>query len=180
VKRAPFYLALGSNLGQREEYLRQALNRLIDRPEIRLLRLSPLYQTEPVGLTNQPFFLNMVVMGETSLSVHALFQMTSYIELALGRERTIRWGPRTIDIDLLLYDQLVVSTHELEVPHPRLTERAFVLIPLADIAADVIIPGRGESVGNILAKVSRKGVERWTNRFILGADGYVHIASSSA
>ena len=119
----------------------------------------------------------MVVAGETELSVHELFQVTSRIEQILGRTRQVRWGPRTIDIDLLLYDQLCLNTAELTLPHPRLAERAFVLIPLAEIAAKVVVPGLGQTVETLLAKVSRKGVKMWMNKLLRGEDGYVHIAN---
>lgn len=177
TQMVPFYLGLGSNLGQREEYLCQALNQLVDQEGIRLLRWSSIFETEPVGLKNQPFFLNMVVAGETELSAHELFQVTSRIEQLLGRTRQVRWGPRTIDIDLLLYDQLCLNTAELTLPHPRLAERAFVLIPLAEIAAKVVVPGLGQTVETLLAKVSRKGVKMWMNKLLRGEDGYVHIAN---
>lgn len=177
MERVPFYLGLGSNLGRREEYLYQALNLLSGMAGIRLLACSPIYETEPVGFVDQPPFLNMAVKGETTLTAWQLLRLTSKVEEMLGRKRAIRWGPRTIDLDILLFGQLRLHTEELKLPHPRLKERAFVLLPLADIAADLVIPGVGQSVRELLEKVSRKGVKPWRTKFILGADGSVHFAS---
>ncbi|EGL84187.1 2-amino-4-hydroxy-6-hydroxymethyldihydropteridine pyrophosphokinase [Caldalkalibacillus thermarum TA2.A1] len=177
MSESPFYLALGSNLGQREGYLRQALNGLIDHPGVRLSRLSSIYETEPVGYVDQPPFLNMAVKGETSLTVHELLGLTQSIEKQLGRTRDVRWGPRTIDIDILLYDHLSLETKYLKLPHPRMTERAFVLVPLAEIAPDVVIPGIHQPVRHLLEQVNREGVEKWKISLTFGADGYVHFAN---
>lgn len=177
MEKVPFYLGLGSNLGRREEYLLQAINLLNGVSGIRILKCSNIYETEPVGFVDQPSFLNMAVKGETLLSPHQLLRITSRIEETLGRKRLVRWGPRTIDLDILVYGQLCLDTQELMLPHPRLKERAFVLLPLADIAADLSIPGVGQSVAQLLEKVGQKGVKPWRTRFILGRDGFVHFAS---
>jgi 2-amino-4-hydroxy-6-hydroxymethyldihydropteridine diphosphokinase len=136
VKR--IYLSLGSNVGDREAHLRAALDRFP--PHIRVLRASPLYETAPVEFTAQPWFLNQVIEAETALSPAELLSHTAGIERDLGRTREIPKGPRTLDIDILLYNDAVVHTATLEIPHPRMTERRFVLVPLADLAPDLRHP----------------------------------------
>ncbi len=127
------YVALGSNIEDREAYLEQAIARLDESREIRVLARSSIYETEPVGYTEQACFLNMVLEVETTLTALDLLRSMLDIENRLGRSRDIHWGPRTIDLDLLLYGEEKISSPELIVPHPRMLERAFVLIPLADI-----------------------------------------------
>ena len=129
------YLGLGSNLGDREENLRKALSLLGDVGEI--IALSSVYETEPWGYAEQPSFLNMVCGFRTSLSPPELLALAQEVERKLGRVRTIRYGPRTMDVDILLYGDLVLDTPDLQIPHPRIPERAFVLAPLAEIAPDV-------------------------------------------
>ncbi|MFB9324327.1 2-amino-4-hydroxy-6-hydroxymethyldihydropteridine diphosphokinase [Paenibacillus aurantiacus] len=127
------YIALGSNMGNRDQLLVRALNLLNDRPDIDVLRVSGLYETDPVGYTDQPPFLNMAAALSTSLEPVALLRGMLAIEADLGRKRDIRWGPRTIDLDLLLYDDVRMDEQELTLPHPRMLERAFVLVPLRDV-----------------------------------------------
>jgi 2-amino-4-hydroxy-6-hydroxymethyldihydropteridine diphosphokinase len=134
------YLSLGSNLGDREGYLRQALERLAAHPALHLLRLSSVYETAPVGVTDQPDFLNLVVELEARLSARELLAVCHEIENGLGRTRERHWGPRTIDLDLLLCDDLTLDEPDLQLPHPRLLERQFVLVPLAEIAPDLRLP----------------------------------------
>ena len=129
------YLGLGSNLGDREENLRKALSLLGDVGEI--TALSSVYETEPWGYAEQPYFLNMVCEFRTSLSPPELLALAQEVERRLGRVRTIRYGPRTMDVDILLYGDQIVDTPDLQIPHPRIPERAFVLAPLAEIAPDV-------------------------------------------
>jgi len=138
------YLGLGSNLGNREQMLRLALEEL--GAFVRLERLSDLYETEPVGLVEQPWFLNAVCSGETDLSPLDLLRACKMLETALGRQPGPRFGPRLIDIDVLAYDALVMATAELTLPHPALHERGFVLGPLVDIAPDWRHPLLGRSV----------------------------------
>lgn len=126
------YLGLGSNLGDRENALREAVKRLNLPPEMRVAALSDVYETAPVGPVPQGPFLNMVVAVWTSLSPEELLDAALAVEAAMGRVRTVRWGPRTIDIDLLLYGRIVCSTPRLTIPHPRMEERAFVIVPLVD------------------------------------------------
>lgn len=130
---AEAYIALGSNMGDREELLQEAI-RLIDaHPEIRITRISGIYETDPVGYIDQPAFLNMVIAVRTSLQPLELLREQLTLEKRLGRIRHERWGPRTIDLDLLLYDNVRMDHEELTLPHPRMLERAFVLVPLHDV-----------------------------------------------
>ncbi|MBB3114148.1 2-amino-4-hydroxy-6-hydroxymethyldihydropteridine diphosphokinase [Paenibacillus phyllosphaerae] len=127
------YIALGSNLGERDGYLTQALHLLDQRIGIAVLRVSGIYETDPVGYTDQPAFLNMAAAVRTTLTPIELLRTLLEVELALGRTREVHWGPRTIDLDLLLFDDVVMEEDELTLPHPRMLERAFVLVPLRDV-----------------------------------------------
>ncbi len=141
-QRAPIiaYLGLGANLGDREAALEAALRGLDRPPEITVLRRSSLYETDPVGVTDQPSFLNAVVELRTTLAPPELLAHALRLERELGRVRTVRWGPRVIDIDLLLYGEAAYAGPGLTVPHPRLAERGFALAPLAEIAPGVRFP----------------------------------------
>lgn len=132
------YLALGTNLGHREENLRQALQKLS--AQVKHLVVSRLYETEPAYVQDQPAFLNIAVGGQTELSPQDLLTFLKQIENEIGREKTIRYGPRLIDLDILLYEDVVLDTADLQIPHPRMAERGFVLLPLADIAPSIIHP----------------------------------------
>jgi 2-amino-4-hydroxy-6-hydroxymethyldihydropteridine diphosphokinase len=142
------YLSLGSNIGDRQANLEAAIDRL--RVEIDVQRVSPIYETEPVDVTDQRWFLNLVVEAKTSLFPMQLLARMQKIEIALGRVRTIAKGPRTIDIDILLYAGAIVRSARLEIPHPRMTERRFVLAPLADLAPDLRHPATGRTVREML------------------------------
>ena len=131
------YLSLGSNLGDREAYLRAALQRLVALPEVTVLGVSSLYDTAPVGETGQPRFLNLVAGLRVKLSARGLLRSCQRIENELGRTRERHWGPRTVDLDVLLYDDLVSDEPDLRLPHPRMLERQFVLAPLAEIAPEL-------------------------------------------
>lgn len=150
------YLGLGTNLGDREANLSRALELLAATPGVRVRRASAIYETEPVGPREQPRFLNQVVEVETELAPRALLARLLRIEAALGRARRERWGPRTMDMDILLYDDLVLETPGLTLPHPRLTERAFALVPLAELAPGRILAG-GQAVADLAARVSAAG-----------------------
>lgn len=142
------YLGLGSNVGNREEHLRAAIERL--RAVVDVLRVSPVYETDPVEFTEQRRFLNLVVEAETELFPMQLLACTARVERELGRVRTIANGPRTIDIDILLYGTAVVRSGRLEIPHPRMAERRFVLAPLADLAPELRHPVSRRTVREML------------------------------
>jgi 2-amino-4-hydroxy-6-hydroxymethyldihydropteridine diphosphokinase len=147
------YIGLGSNLGDREATLRRAVDLLGSRPGIRVVAVSSLHETEPVGLLEQPRFLNAAAAVETELSPRALLDELLAVERALGRTREgPRYGPRTIDLDLLVYGEEVVREEGLDVPHPRLHERRFVLEPLAELAPGLVVPGWG-AVEALLARL---------------------------
>jgi len=151
------YVGLGSNLGDRAAHLLLGLSALSRLPETRLLRLSPVYETDPVG-PPQPPYLNMVAELETELSPKGLLAEMLRVEKALGRERRERWGPRTLDLDLLLYGDLVLEEEGLSVPHPRLHERAFVLVPLLDLLPEGRHPLLGQSFAELLASLDASSV----------------------
>lgn len=146
------YLSLGSNMGDRFEMLRQAVAQLAEQPAVTVTQISSLYETDPVGYTDQEPFLNMVVQLETELTAMALLDVCQMIEQNLNRKRLVRWGPRTIDLDILLYNQDRIETARLTVPHPRMNERAFVLIPLLEIDPGLEVAGTIETDGVLLWK----------------------------
>ena len=127
------YISLGSNIGDRAYYLTEAVSRLDAHPQIQMIGSSSIYETEPVGYTDQDSFLNKVVAVCTTLTSHELLSYMLQVEIELGRTRDIRWGPRTLDLDLLLYGKEQINTADLILPHPRMEERAFVLIPLIEV-----------------------------------------------
>ena len=137
------FVALGANLAEPIDQIRAALGALAQIPESRLLRASSLYRTAPVGIHGQPDFINAVAQLETSLITQAFLHALFAIETRFGRRRDYPHAPRTLDLDLLLYDAETIDTPELQLPHPRMHLRAFVLAPLLEIAPDCIIPGRG-------------------------------------
>jgi 2-amino-4-hydroxy-6-hydroxymethyldihydropteridine diphosphokinase len=160
-----FFLSLGSNVGDRLEYLQLAVQALREVNGIRIQNISGIYETDPVGYVDQPAFLNMVIEGETDFSATALLEEIMRIEQKLGRKRDVRWGPRTIDIDILLYGTQIIQEANLEIPHPRMMDRSFVLVPLAEVASDCLIP-TGKDIYitplELLAKVEDKsGVRKW-------------------
>jgi 2-amino-4-hydroxy-6-hydroxymethyldihydropteridine diphosphokinase len=142
------YLSLGSNVGDREANLRSALERL------KPVRVSPVYETEPVDYTDQPWFLNLVAEVETDCFPRQFLAQTQRIEREMGRVRSLPKGPRTLDIDILLFGSTVMRTTELEIPHPRLAERRFVLQPLADLAPDLRHPLTHRTVREMLAALT--------------------------
>ena len=146
------YLALGANLGDRSASLRTAVERLRD--AVAVERMSSVYETEPAYLLDQPHFLNMALRGRTTLDPHALLAFLKRIERDMGRAAGPRYGPRVIDLDILLYDSLALATADLTIPHPRMAERPFVLAPLAEIAPELVPPGWNRSIG-ALAEVIR-------------------------
>lgn len=150
------YLALGSNVGDRRGNLAAALQQLREIVEIHTI--SSVYETEPVGYLEQPRFLNMVCCGKTSFSAQELLTQIKAIEVNLGRRPSRHNGPRTIDIDILLYDDLQIEQKDLTIPHPRMTERAFVLVPLAEISPEVVEPVSKRTASDLLDHVSQNGV----------------------
>jgi len=143
------YLSLGSNIGDREANLRKAVE-LLEALDVHVLRASRIYETEPVDYVDQAWFLNQVVEAETALFPMQLLTRIARIERELGRTRTVPKGPRTLDIDILFYAEAVVRTARLEIPHPRMAERRFVLLPLAELAPDLRHPVTRLSVRRML------------------------------
>ena len=156
------YLGLGSNMGNRQDNLDRALDFLSQR--LRIEKVSSVYDTEPVGNINQPRFLNMVCQVYTRLAPSELLTLAKGIEKKLGRIFGKPNAPRPIDIDILFYGDQVIETPELIIPHPRLTERAFVLIPLDEIAPDLVHPVNGKAVNQLLKGITEvQGVFKWEN-----------------
>jgi 2-amino-4-hydroxy-6-hydroxymethyldihydropteridine diphosphokinase len=147
------YLGLGSNIGDREAHLRKAVEALQAR-DLRLRRVSGIYETEPVGLREQRWFLNQVAEFETELHPLQLLRRTAQVETRLGRKRVVVNGPRTIDIDILLYGNAIVKKPDLEVPHPRYRDRRFVLEPLAELSGELKDPETHQTVSEMLDAVS--------------------------
>lgn len=152
------YIALGSNLGDRSENLARARELLAE--QVRIVKSSSIYETEPWGVADQPLFLNQVIEGETDLIALGLLRFLKQIEQEMGRTETIRFGPRLIDLDVLLYGELQMQSPELTIPHPRMMQRAFVLVPLVEIAPRLQIPGTGITVKEALAGMELTSVRR--------------------
>lgn len=155
----PVALGLGSNLGDRLAHLRGGLAGL--RRHMGLTVVSSVFETEPVGLTEQPRFLNAVALFETDAPPPQVLAWAQQAEQAERRERTVRWGPRTLDVDVLMFGNLTLDSPDLVVPHPRLVERAFVLAPLAEVAPAWVHPVLGVSVRELWAAVQQGGVRLW-------------------
>ena len=154
------YIGIGSNLDNPVEQVLRARRALAELPRTRLLDFSPLYRNPAVGPGEQPDYVNAVAAIETELNPHALLEALLAIEAAQGRTRErLRWRPRTLDLDVLVYGERVIRDHDLTVPHPRIRERAFVLRPLADVAPELAIPGVG-CVARLLAGVSETDLRR--------------------
>ncbi len=153
------YIGLGSNLGDRAANLRTAREQ-IAAPDLRVLRESSIYETAPRDVEDQPWFLNQVIECETDLFPRQLLARLQKIERAMGRKRRIAKGPREIDLDILLYGDAVVKSPELEVPHPRLSERRFVLEPLAELVPDKKHPGTRRTMREMLAGVSNQVIKK--------------------
>ncbi len=146
------YIGIGSNLGNREENCQKAIALLIEK-NIKITKHSSLYETEPLGVKEQPGFINMALEIETNLEPGILLRTIKEIENSMGRLEGMRWGPRIIDLDILLYDDLILKTHDLEIPHPGIKDREFVLKPLSEIAPDKIHPIFKKSIETLLIEL---------------------------
>jgi 2-amino-4-hydroxy-6-hydroxymethyldihydropteridine diphosphokinase len=157
-------VAFGGNLGDIRDTLDRAVAAFADGKDVRLLARSSDYRTPPWGIEDQPPFVNLAIAVDTGLAPHALLARAQAVERALGRERAkeLRWGPRAVDIDLIAYDDLALDTPDLILPHPRLFERAFVLVPLAEIAPERVIGG--SKVRDALGRVDSAGIEKLAPR----------------
>jgi 2-amino-4-hydroxy-6-hydroxymethyldihydropteridine diphosphokinase len=159
-------VGVGSNLGDREFLIRKAVEAMRDLPRTLVVRVSSLYDTDPVGEVDQPAFLNAVVWLETTLLPRELLWQLLLIEKRMGRVRSQRWGPRPIDLDLLFYDDETISEPDLTVPHPEAHRRGFVLLPLLELDPDFVHPSTGESIKKLIKKLPpnppvRKGGRFW-------------------
>jgi 2-amino-4-hydroxy-6-hydroxymethyldihydropteridine diphosphokinase len=152
-------LALGSNLGERRDILQGAVDAIAAIPEVQVMAVSPVYETAPVGGPPQPDYLNAVLLARTALPSRALLGRLHEIEAAFDRERSVRWGPRTLDIDIITVAGEVSADPDLTLPHPRAHERAFVLAPWHDVDQDAELPGYGP-VAALLAAADRSGIRR--------------------
>jgi 2-amino-4-hydroxy-6-hydroxymethyldihydropteridine diphosphokinase len=152
------FLSLGSNLGDRLANLHNAVSALP--PKIRPLVQSSVYETSPWGYSNQPDFYNQVIKAETLFDPADVLAFIKSVEVSLGRQETFRFGPRLIDLDLLFFDSLILNTPDLTIPHPRIIERAFVLVPLSEIAPDFTHPGIGRSIQQLRSSIDTSSVNR--------------------
>lgn len=159
------YLSLGSNMGNRMRNLEEALKKLENDYPIKVVNVSSIYETDPVGYEEQDLFLNMAVQVRTALSPYQLLEACLQTENELGRKRVIHWGPRTIDLDILLYNDENIKTEMLVVPHPRMHERSFVIIPLLEISPDILLPTLKQPLCEIADQLSDKeGVRVWKEK----------------
>jgi 2-amino-4-hydroxy-6-hydroxymethyldihydropteridine diphosphokinase len=155
------YLGIGGNIGKVKENIEEALKLLQDENKLKLIKQSSYYETAPIGYEQQEWFLNIVIEVETTLTPYELLSLCNKVEQQLKRERLIRWGPRTIDIDILLYEDYESNEEKLTVPHPRMQERAFVVIPLLEIAPDLYM--KGQSLKEISNNINNQEIRKLTN-----------------
>jgi len=160
-QRVTAFIGLGSNLGDPAAQIRRAMQALAAMPETRLVRYSSLYRNPPAGYLDQPEFVNAVARIETRLAPRDLLEQLLAIERAHGRVRSVPNGPRTLDLDILLYGERTVREPGLTIPHPRMLERAFVLVPLAEIAPDAVVPGGGR-IADLVRRVDASGMIQLT------------------
>lgn len=171
---AKVYLGLGSNVGDREEFIEQAIFLLEKNPAIQVTKRSSNYETEPEGGVDQPPFINAAVAIITKLPADKLLEICQEIETALGRDREMEWGPRTIDIDILLYDDQIISEDKLQVPHPLMHERMFVLKPLKEIAPTAIHPVLEKSIEDLYEERKAEGGDKYDDEL----PGFKEISKS--
>lgn len=158
------YISLGSNIGPREKHLNRAIQLLSEEPSLKIVKTSAIYETSPVGFIEQNDFLNMVIQIRTTFSPDELLKYCLDIEQQLGRKRILKNGPRTIDLDILVFNQVHMITETLILPHPRMHERAFVLVPLNEIAPHLKVPQHNQTVQELLAYLlpeTLKEVKKW-------------------
>jgi 2-amino-4-hydroxy-6-hydroxymethyldihydropteridine diphosphokinase len=151
------YLSLGTNIGDRLANLRTAVSSLA--PSVMVQAQSSIYETEPWGYSEQPTFLNQVIKCDTELTPQELLEFLKKIEVSMGRQETFRFGPRLIDLDILFYDHVKLDTPTLIIPHPRIAERAFVLVPLVEIAPDLSLPGGDATIQQLKANVDTSSIK---------------------
>ncbi len=156
------YLALGSNMGNRPANLKAAIDNLS--PQMAVKKKSTVYETPPWGYADQPAFLNQVVQAETYMQPESLLHHLKRLEAALGRTPSFHNGPRLIDIDILFFDDMILDSAALKLPHPRLHERAFVLVPLAELAPDLVHPVLNKSMRDLLRKADRSGIRKYKGK----------------
>ena len=159
---ARVFIGLGSNINDRKNYLERAILALD--PEIQLKSASSIYETDPWGYEDQDDFLNQVISTETDLEPREVLEKLKAIEESLGRTVTIRYGPRVIDLDLLFYDDLVLDECDLQIPHPRMLERAFVLVPFCEIASDFVHPVLNRTLKDLCAEITSKGIRLYEEK----------------
>ena len=152
------FLSLGSNMGQKVDYLDNAVDIIKKNEFIHNVKVSSVYQTDPVGYLDQDVFVNIAVLLETTLEPYDLLKVCQDVEQALNRERLIRWGPRTIDVDIILYDDLTLDDEELTIPHPRMHERAFVLVPICELDSELVI--QSQKIQTLIETVDVSGVRK--------------------
>ncbi|WP_160725654.1 2-amino-4-hydroxy-6-hydroxymethyldihydropteridine diphosphokinase [Bacillus sp. USDA818B3_A] len=159
------YISLGSNIGNRYDNIVNAINQLIGYSTVKVVNFSSIYETDPVGYEDQDLFLNMVIKVQTSLTAMELLDTCLNIEKELGRKREIKWGPRTIDLDILTFNQENIESEKLTVPHPRMIERSFVVVPLVEIDQNLRLPGVDKPLNIIVNELpDKEGVRLWKRK----------------
>lgn len=152
------FLSLGSNIGQKVDYLNKAVDIIRKNDFIHKVKVSSVYQTNPVGYLDQDTFMNIAVELSTTLEPYQLLDVCQEVEESLNRVRLIRWGPRTIDVDIILYDEVILNDEALTIPHPRMHERAFVLIPICELDCELII--QNQKIQTLLEAIDTSGVRK--------------------